>query len=89
MIIRKKQIKKALSRGLRGKTNNVPGLYGRIFYKIGLDASKDVCCADYCRFHRFDPLDEYAIAIEHKDTYFVIDLLAFFYCSSFAKEHLL
>ena len=89
MIILKKQLRKALSRGLRGKTNNVPGFYGRIFYSIGKDASKGVCCADYCRFQRFDTIDELSIAIEHKDTYFVIDLLAFFYDSSFLKEHLL
>jgi hypothetical protein len=38
----KKQMRKAFSRGLRGKTNNVPGFYGYVFHSIGKDIAKGV-----------------------------------------------
>jgi hypothetical protein len=88
MTIYKKQLRKALSRGLRGKTNNVPGFYGRVFHRIGVDAAKGEFDTDYCSFHKFDTLDELGIAIEYGDTYFVLDLAAFFYGLEYLKESL-
>jgi hypothetical protein len=41
-MIYKKQLRKALSRGLRGQTNNVPGTYGEIFHRIGKDIANGV-----------------------------------------------
>jgi hypothetical protein len=87
-MIYKKQLRKALSRGLRGKTNNVPGFYGSVFHRIGSNAAKGKFDTDFCRFHKFDTLDEYAIAIEYGDTYFVLDLKPFFYDSEYLKANL-
>jgi hypothetical protein len=41
-MIYRKQLRKALSRGLRGQANNVPGVFGRLFYRIGKDTAKGV-----------------------------------------------
>jgi hypothetical protein len=41
-MVYKKQLRKAFSRGLRGKSNNVPGVFGRLFYTIGKDSARGV-----------------------------------------------
>jgi hypothetical protein len=91
-MIYKKQLRKALSRGLRGKSNNVPGVFGKLFYGIGKDSAKGVelayvkveDCSNWSnlaislvRFCYHDPKHE--VSVLHGSKWYRIDLSVFFY----------
>lgn len=92
-----KQLKKAFSRGLRGKTNNVPGFYGRIFHRIGVDAANGVeldyvkveDCSQWTRMQvamRKQWPYHFKISVIHDNKSYLIDLKTFFYAEESLME---
>jgi hypothetical protein len=89
-MVYKKQLRKALSRGLRGKSNNVPGVFGRWFYLIGKDSAKGVELA-YVRVEDVstwsDPATRlrlfwpyhHKLTVIHGSKVYTADLSAYFY----------
>ena len=85
-MIYKKQLRKALSRGLRGKPNNVPGLYGRVFYRIGVEAVGRT--SDWCFFAKSFSrgTEESCLVVKHGDRFLIVRLDVFFYDFDYVKK---
>ena len=95
--IYKKQLRKALSRGLRGQTNNVPGLFGRAFHRIGRDIAKDIEL-DYAKTEDCSTWSKLAISLRlvwtyhheltviHGSKIYTVDLSAYFYDFDSVKD---
>lgn len=96
-MIYKKQLKKAFSRGLRGKTNNVPGFMGQIFHRVGwlvsegveLDYVKVEDCSQWSSL-KLQLLkawpSESKISVIHDNKAYSADLDVFFYDFASVKE---
>ena len=88
--IYKKQLRKAFSRGLRGKSNNVPGVFGRLFYRIGKETAKGVELA-YVKVEDVSTWSNLArsllllwprpheFTVIHSSKVYTVDLSVFFY----------
>ena len=98
-MIYKKQLRKALSRGLRGKSNNVPGVFGRLFYRIGKDTAKGVELA-YVKVEDCSNWSNLAtrllllwprpheFTVIHSSKVYTVDLSVFFYDFDSVKDHI-
>jgi hypothetical protein len=98
-MVYKKQLRKALSRGLRGQTNNVPGVFGRLFYRIGKDTAKGVELA-YVKVEDFSNWSNLGIrllllwprphefTVIHGSKVYTVDLSTYFYDFDSIKDHI-
>jgi hypothetical protein len=98
-MIYKKQLRKALSRGLRGQTNNVPGSFGRIFHRTGKDIAKDIEL-DYVKVEDCSTRSKlslrllllwpyhHELTVIHGSKIYTVDLSAYFYDFDSIKDHI-
>jgi hypothetical protein len=98
-MIYKKQLRKALSRGLRGKSNNVPGVFGRLFYTIGKNSAIGVPPASVKIEDRSNWSNlairllllwprPHEFTVVHGSKVYTVDLSAFFYDFDSIKDHI-
>jgi hypothetical protein len=95
----KTQMRKAFSRGLRGKTNNVPGTFGKIFHRIGKDLANGVEL-EYAKVVDVSTWSKMAIRLRLVWPYigklsvidgskiYTVDLRVFFYDFDSVKDHI-
>jgi hypothetical protein len=98
-MVYKKQLRKAFSRGLRGKSNNVPGVFGRLFYTIGKDSAIGVPPASV-KIEDRSSWSNLAIrllllwprphefTVVHGSKVYTVDLSAFLYDFDSIKDHI-
>ena len=97
-MIYKKQLRKALSRGLRGQTNNVPGTLGEIFHRIGkkiakggeLDYVKVEDCSSWSKLviRLYCLWPAHRLVVIHSGKCYTLDLRVFFYDFDSVKDHI-
>ena len=98
-MIYRKQLRKAFSRGLRGKSNNVPGMFGRLLYTTGKDSAKGVELA-HVKIVDVSTWSKLAISLRlvwpyhhkltviHGSKVYTVDLSAYFYDFDSVKDRI-